>query len=82
MVSSNSVALLVGDGGRIYISPNRARQLRKQKAASVVSFQLFVLRLVAANALEDCAVQVWGRTSDGRKTKMSGAFFTKHPPRP
>jgi hypothetical protein len=79
-VSTHSVKLTFDDGGVIYVSPNRARQLRKQQAVVVVSYQPFVLRATRSAQLDDCAIQRWTGKSAG--AWMSGKLLNKRAPRP
>jgi len=74
-----SVKLKFEDGGVIYISPKKARELRKSGAATVASQQPFVLKLKAGVELIEGTVQRWTPISDGRV--MSGAILERRPPR-
>jgi hypothetical protein len=79
-VSTRSVKLTFDDGGQIYITPNRARQLRRQKAVIVISYQPFVLRSKGNARPDDCVVQRWTEKSGG--AWMSGKLLNKRTPRP
>jgi len=65
--------------GAVYISPNKARKLLKEKAATVDSQRPFVLRLKAEVGTAAFAIQMWTPVSDGRV--MSGAVLERNPPR-
>jgi hypothetical protein len=71
-MSTHSVRLEFQSGAAIYISPSKARRLRKDGKAVIASQRPFVLRFVST-------VQRWSPTSDGRV--MSGAVLEKNPPK-
>ena len=69
--------------GAVYISPNRARKLLKEGAATIDSQQPFVLRL-AARLETTCVIQRWTKKSGSAEkgwTLMSGALLERRPPR-
>ena len=88
-MSAHSVKLMFEDGTSIYISPNRARRLRKQKLVTVSSFQPFVLQSKRNGFIGDF-VQRWTSVSDQERIQgvpvggvvMSGAALNRRPPRP
>lgn len=80
-MSAHSVKLSYEDGSVIYITARKARALRKNGKASVVSTKPFELRLRASCGDSDPAgMQRWSAHSTG--LKMNGAVLMKHVPRP
>lgn len=61
----------------VYISPHRARRLRREKLATVFSFDPYVLKLKSCGQ-ENLTFQRWTPTSDHHV--MSGTFFEQNPP--
>jgi hypothetical protein len=62
----------------IYVSPRRARELRRRNLATVVSFRPFVLRLNGTD-VSDFEHHEWSRLSDG-VMRMNGALLERRPP--
>ncbi len=80
-MSAHSVKLSLEDGSAIYITPRKARSLRKDHMATVVSTKPFELRLCADCRDGDLAgIQRWSSCSDG-VMKMNGAVLMKQVPR-
>jgi hypothetical protein len=70
---SHSIKLSFGNGAVTYITPFRARQLRKKKEAYIFSKLPFELRMRNQ-------IQAWSGRSDG-KFVMSGAVLMRKLPR-
>ena len=79
-MSAHSVRLKFEDGGVIYISSSRARQLPNGKAADVVSRRPFVLKLKKRMSSDEFLLQRWTSVSEGMP--MSGRLLERNPPRP
>jgi len=80
-MSAHSVRLKFEDGGVIYISSSRARQLLNGKAADVVSQRPFVLKLKKRMSSDEFLLQRWTSVS-GDYMPMSGRLLERNPPRP
>jgi hypothetical protein len=80
-VSAHSVKLSLEDGSAIYITARKARALRKDDKASVVSTKPFELRLRTGCGDDDLSgMQRWSTHSAGMS--MNGAAIMRRALRP
>jgi hypothetical protein len=79
---AHSVKLSLEDGQVIYISPNEARRLLKDRVAAIASQRPFALRMRAGAeaGFEECKVQPWTAVSGWML--MNGSLLERKPPRP
>lgn len=79
---AHSVKLNLEDGQVIYVSPNKARRLLKDRKAVIASRQPFALRMRAGadGEFEEGKVQRWTVVSGGML--MNGSLLERRSPRP
>lgn len=78
-MSAHSVKLSLEDGSVIYITPQKARELKKCGMVSIVSEMPFQLKLRAGyRGSETGMVQKWSACSDGCYV-MNGAVLKQIP---